>query len=462
MKKSAILAPALVFAMALSASAQAVDKNKDNTETVKITVSGGWDIDFVFRSRELADALGFVQDDLTTIEANANVRLDIDLTEKVSVVMSFTNERLDDGSVNGTLGTSGSGSDGLDVVIWDLAVKMQEVLDPALTIQLGTQNDFMFDVRGKGSPLFFAPGHSTSMSTKVNSGDTAGNSDYMQPSGIVGWYNREAVHLAVALLPAIIEGGDAGSDEAAYAATLYYDLDSVGKGSRLGVILCASSLPRLAGVPAGLTGATSSVITIGAGASLKGLGGMEGLEVFAEFYFQSGDIGSSGDAGGSAFHLGGHYDLQGDSAPWVELQFTIMSGDDNLADNDVDSFLSYENVNDLLIIENQLFGFNWNTNMTTIKISGGMSFTAGGGAKNNISLSGILGICKTSEDVGAAPNDTDKLGTEFDVKLTYWFSKAVSFDVNLGFLSGSDVLELVTLPSEDSASVFTVGMTGKF
>jgi len=459
MKKSAILAPALVFAMALSASAQAVDKNKDNTETVKITVSGSWDMDFVFRSRELADALGLQQDDTTSIEANAAVRLDIDLTEKVSVVMSFANERLDNGFVNGTLGTSGSGSDGLDVVIWDLAVKMQEVLDPAITVQLGTQNDFMFDIRGKGSPLFFAPGQSTAMVTKVNGADTGGNSDYMQPSGLVGWYNREAAHIAVALLPAIIEGGRAGNDEAAYAATLYYDLDSVGKGSRLGVILCASSLPDLV---AGAGGATSSIITIGGGASLKGLGGMEGLEVFAEFYFQSGDIGTSGDAGGSAFNLGGHYDLQGDSAPWVELQFTIMSGDDNPADTDFDSFINYENVNDLLIIENQLFGFNWNTNMTTIKISGGMSFTAGGGAKNNISLSGVLGICKTSEDVGAAPNDTDKLGTEFDVKLTYWFSKAVSFDVNLGFLSGSDVLELVTLPSEDSASVFTVGMTGKF
>jgi hypothetical protein len=444
--------------MALSASAQAVDKNKDNTETVKITVSGGWDIDFVFRSKELADALIGVQRDTTTLEANANVRLDIDLTEKVSVVVNLATERLDNGFVSGFLGSSlATGDDGLDVVIWDLAVKMQEVLDPAITIQLGTQNDFMFDVRGKGSPLFFAPGHSTSMATKANSGDTTGNSDYMQPSGAVVWYNREAAHFALALLPAIIEGGDPGNDEAAYAATLYYDLDSVGKGSRLGVILCASSLT------AGAVGSsTSSIITIGAGASLKGLGGMEGLEVFAEFYFQSGDVGSTGDAGGTAFHLGGHYDLQGDSAPWVEVQFTMLSGDDDFVDTDIDSFLSYENVNDLLIIEGQLFGFNWNTNMTTIKIMGGMSFTAGGGAKNNVSLSGALGICKTSEDVGVAPNDTDKLGTEFDVKLTYWFSKAVSFDVNLGFLSGSDVLELATFPTEDSASVFTVGMTGKF
>jgi hypothetical protein len=242
----------------------------------------------------------------------------------------------------------------------------------------------------------------------------------------------------------------------------HYDLDSVGKGSRLGAILSVNTLADLA--PATSGGSESQIITIGGGAALKGLGGMEGLEVFGEFYIQSGDIGANGSAGGTAFQLGGHYDLQGDSAPWDELQFLLLSGDDDLADTDVDSFLCYDNVNDFLIVESNVFGLNVNTTLTAIKIMGGVSFTAGGGEKNNISLTGKLGLFTATEDVnvGGTIGNTDKIGTEFDVMLTYAYSRAVSMDVQLAFLFGSELLEGATTDSEDSSTLFSLGVSGKF
>jgi len=350
-----------------------------------------------------------------------------------------------------------------------LAVRMQEVLDPAITIQLGTNNDFMFDIRGKGSPLFYAPGHAGSFAGATpagvaNGGQIVGVQNNNQVAGAVVWYNRDAAHFALALLPAIIEGGPASNDEASYALTFYYDLESVGKGSRLGAILALNSLADLA--PAVGGGSQSQIITIGGGASLKGLGGMEGLEVFGEFYIQSGDVGPTGKAKGTAFNLGGHYDLQGDSAPWVEVEFTLLSGDKAKApaDVDVDSFLSYENVNDFLIIESNVFGLNWQTNMMAIKFMGGMSFTAGGGDKNNVSLTGKFGFFKTSEDVAfAAPTgNTDKLGSELDVMLSYAYSKAVSLDAGVAFLFASDILEGSTANRDNSTSLFTIGVSGKF
>lgn len=454
MRKSALLAPALVLALATSAFAQGVSKQDSNTETVKITVSGGFDMDWVYRGKELVNVLGGGFQDEGRIESNANVRFDVDLTEKISVLVNLATVRLNTSYAD--IGQLGNG--GQNVELWDLAVKMQEVLDPAITIQLGTQNDFAFDIRGNGSSLFFAPGKSGSFaSNAIAAPFSTGGLTYNQVAGAVVWYNRDAAHFALALLPAVQEGGAASDDEAAYAATLYYDLDSVGKGSRLGVILAVDSFANFG------AGATSSVITIGAGASLKGLGGMNNLEVFGEFYFQSGDVGANGNAGGTAFKLGGHFAFEHESAPWVELSFTILSGDDDLADNDVDSFLCYDNVNDLMIIESNTFGLNWNSNMTAIKISGGVSFTSGGGAaKNNLSLTGALGICTTTEDVPGVGGTVDGLGTEFDVKLTWQYSKAVALEAAAAFLMSSDVLEATNPDQEDSTSLFTLGISGKF
>ena len=452
MKKSALFAPALIAVMALSAYAQqGIQTSADRKETLKVTVSGGFDIDWVFRGKELVSVLGGGFQDEARIESNSNVRFDLDLSSKVSVILNLAAVRLNGDYTNiGTLG-----SDGQSVEIWDVAVRMQEVLDQAVTMQVGTQNDFSFDIRGKGSCLFFAPGQAGTFG--ANNGGTL---DYNQVAGAVLWYNRDAAHFAVALLPAVLEGGAASNDEAAYAVTFYYDLDSVGKGSRIGAILAVNTLSQAA---AG--SATSSIITIGGGASLKGLGGMNNLEVFAEFYVQSGDIGTNGDAGGTAFNIGGRFDLEGDSAPWVELNITMLSGDDDPLDTDIDQFLSYENVNDFMIVESNTYGINLGTNYRAIKIMGGMSFTAGGGEKNNVTLSGGLGFFTASEDIaaGGSVGNTDKIGTEFDVKLAYWYSRAVSIDVGFAMLFGSEVLEGATAPEdEDSTMLLTIGVGGKF
>lgn len=454
MKKSALFAPALVAAMALSAAAQTgIQTQADRKETLKVSVSGGFDIDWVWRGKELVSVLtgGASNDDEGRIESNANVRFDLDLSNKVSVILNLAAVRL-----NGDYSTIGQlGSDGQDIKLWDAAVRMQEVFDPAVILQVGTNNDFMFDVRGKGSPLFFAPGMSGPFGE-----NNGGVLDYNQVAGVVAWYNRDAAHFAVALLPAVIEGGPASNDEAAYAVTFYYDMDTIGKGSRLGAILAVNTMSS---ATAGAS--TSQIITIGAGASLKGLGGMNNLEVFGEFYFQSGDIGSSGDAGGTAFNLGAHLDLDGDMAPWLEVQLTMLSGDDDPLDADRDEFLSYENVNDFMIVESNVFGINLGTNYRAIKIMGGVSLTSGGGDKNNVALSGGLGFFTASEDIaaGGPVGNTDEIGTEFDVKLAYWYSRAVSIDVAFAMLFGSEVLEGATAPDdEDSTMLFSVGVGGRF
>lgn len=458
MRKSVWLAPILALGLSTSAWAQqGVMTSKDRPDSVKVTVTFDADIDFVARMVGLATAAGFTDDDgLTTFEASAKVAFWVEFTEKVSFLISFANERVD-GGPSGFMGL-----DGLTPLIWDLQIKVAEFLNKNVTVSVGTQNDLMFDVRGKGSS-WYAPGksqsfgsHSTTLaSTSVPAFLSGSAGDLNTPTGIVLHYTAEGWTGGLALLPAVIEGGTSSDDEAAYFAWLYYDLASVGKGSRLGFLLATNSY----------SGRDTGVRTIGIGASLKDLA-MPNSEIFVNIAMNNGDSGFNGvdtlTAKGLGLEAGFHYLINADSQQWVQLTFTQLSGDgDTSANEDSDNFLGYVyRPNGLLILEDPVFGLNWNTNYQCIKIDGGMSFTQGS-TKNNVNVTVSLGLANTVEDVGAAPNDTTKLGTEFDVRIVWWHSKAVAMEVNLGVLSGSDVLELATGgpggDSETSTQLFTLG-----
>lgn len=459
MVKSALLSAFFLGCMALSAVAQerpvsTCKERQETTTRVMICVDG--DIDWVYRSKGVADAMGLTAntDGTSSMEYNISLTVNCDLTEKVNVFVRLAVPR--DAASFGPY--AALATDGQALEVWDLYVKLAEFLDPGITLQVGTQNELIFDVRGTGQSLVFNPSRSaTPTITTTGGGFSSSIGNFQrQAAGVSMGMKREAFQLTVAYYT-IAEGGTMSQDENGLTAYLYYDLPTVGKGSRFGVIVSFNGLP----------GGDTGIMTFGGAVSLKDLA-MPGLELYVEFYLNSGDAGAAGtqtlDAAGSAIHLGGKYVIpNSESASWVELNITILSGDsDTTANTDVDAFISYESVSDAVILEDPIFGINWNSNMSIIKIMGGMSFTAGTGAKNNVQLKVVLALATTPEDVGAAPNETDKLGTEIDVKLAYWISKAVAFDAVLGFLTGSDVLELATGGSADpnsetSGFVFAVG-----
>lgn len=462
MRKSLWLAPVLVLGLSASAWAQqGLSTDKSRTDTVKVTVLFDADVDFVVRMVGLSTALGgaAANDAQQTFEANAKVGFNVDLTEKVSFVVSFANVRFNGGAPDNM------GNDGLSPTIWDLQIKLAEFMNPALTVTVGTHNGISFDIRGNGHS-FYAPGGGNDFDSNVgtlvvtNPGAQiqANRADHNTPVGVVLSYNSEDISGGVAFLPAIQEGGTASQDEAAYFGWLYYSLKSLGKGSRIGALIASNSY----------SGDFTAVRTIGVGASLKDLG-MKNLEIFAEIYIQNGDAGRAGTetltAKGQAIYLGGNYLVNAENNTWIELSLTRLSGDgDTSANEDVDSWLGSDNVEDSLIVEGATFGLNWNTNLQAIKIMGGMSFTSGA-QKNNVNLTVVLGLFSTVEDVGPVGNDTTKLGTEIDIKVVFWHSKAFATEINLGLLSGSDVLELATGgpggDSENSTQLITIGWSIK-
>lgn len=465
-KLSLAMAPAFVLALALSAAAQEkpITTRKDTTDTVKVNVSGNVVMDYIWRSQEIAFftdgfTTGLGSDSENTFEGEIGVRIDVEMSDKVSVVVELGRERVD-GGLN-TFGDAGAEA----IVLRELRVVIGDFLQPGLQLQVGIP-DWEFNVRGKGGAFAFGPRKSESILENVSTvadgaaamGDRAVDPNELDPVGFVFKYVREQLQIDVVLLPAVIEGGNPSGDEALYAVDLLYSLDN--KGSRVGGILSISTGP----------GHETAVFTFGGGAVWNGI---ESFELFAELYFQFGDAGQNAagdtiDAGGFAFRLGGMWTAQGGTFS-VGAMLDFISGDDDTTatDDTVDAFISYENVNDLLILEDQYFGLDWDTNIFAIKFLFEMPFQIK--AKNDLVLSAILGIARTNEDVefGGAVGGESALGNELDVRARWSITKQAGLQGAIGLLFGSDVMEESmggsgNSDSDDSAILYTLGADLRF
>lgn len=488
MKKSltAAMAALAVGAMAFAAAAQQqerpVSTSKDFGETLKINVSGRIVLDYVWRSKELTvftDSFSGVAgaDDENTFEGYAAVRLEAKLQDSVSAVIEVGTLRVgpvDAGGIN-FMGTALGGNVG----IREAHIKLDDFLMEKLSVMAGIA-DWRFDVRGRGNAFAFDPRRSQSISRHFDSlasQDTAlaalgraSSPAEQYPVGAVVSLEREALQADLVILPGVIEQGTPCQDEYLYALDLWYRLNNLGEGSRVGVIGAIHGT----GAQNGLTSAENHTrfYTVGGGLVLKNPGGAKGLEFYGEIYKQFGKIAESIgnediDAKGLAFQVGAEYHFEGDLPLWVGVNYTYVSGDkDDTTDTDADKFYSYENINDLLIVEDMYFGLDIDSNYTALKISGGAALSLGTG-KNNLEFSAIVGFCKMQEKVSGPDGDEDKLGTEIDVRARWHLSKQASLTAAVAFLTGSDVLEQAMGGSavedaEDKASLYTLGLDVKF
>lgn len=448
---------------ALSATAQdrPVTTKPERADTVKLRMSGRINMDYVQRETALMmipnmnSIGGAVNNSFNTVEGEVSIRFDAELTEKISAVVEIGRYRSHDFGMEPFIGFGGDVIN--DITLREAHLKVADFLSQGVSMQMGIIG-WGFDVRGRGSAMAFNPHYSQLLGR--NHFDAADSTALMaarygvdthaelEPIGLHLSYSSGQLLVELVALPVVDEGGPVSQDEALYAVNLWYNLEQqVGKGSRIGAILALSNLDA-PGPTAGATGSNTQVVTFGAGANLVFQGG---IEVFAEGYLQSGSAGRDKtaaqvefDAAGSAFQIGGRYTAAGENKLWVEVSFILYSGDDDATDEEVNSFMSYENINDFIIIEDMNFGLDVDTNYSAFKVMGGLSFGVAGG-KDNLELQAGVGFFTTTEDVvmSASPAGTedDALGTEIDVKVKYHLSKQARLNLNFGVLTGSDILE---------------------
>jgi hypothetical protein len=152
---------------------------------------------------------------------------------------------------------------------------------PELSLKAGIM-DWGFDVRGRGGSTAFDLRHaqrfihalSPAGDTAATLGAHASDPEELEPVGFWIRLARTLFTLDLIALPAVIEGGSVHNDESFYAIDLFYKFDS--KESRFGFVVALTNDP----------GGRSTIYTYGGGLDWKGL--MDGLEVYAEFYFQNG------------------------------------------------------------------------------------------------------------------------------------------------------------------------------
>lgn len=449
-----------------SAYAQKVDTQPERRDTLRILVTGEIDFDGVYRNDTLtAGGAGGGGSGSPTWSAEGDVRLrlDIEMQERISAVVSLRTQRLT-GAAAGVVAAEnalvllgpdtnrfGANPEETRLLVDEASVTLNEFIDPVMRLTAGIV-PVSFDVRGRGSAFFFDPRHSSTFGKNVGtSGQTVfGLADELQPAGVVVSYVRDAFNMGVFLLPAVIEGGDVATDEAAYGFWFLFTPKLFAEGTRFGFLATVDSF----------AGSDTSVWTTGGGLDLHGV--VDGLEIYAESYFQYGEAGPDQGARGWAFQIGVEYRLpENDNNIWFGASFLWVSGDGDATDDEVRSFLSYENVNDLLVLEDQTFGLDLDTNYYSLKLGGGLAFHVGSG-KKNLEVSLLVGINRLHEEISIPGAASRSIGHEIDLRARYLATKALSFDLAFGFLFNSEVLEELFAAPGDDAVVWVMGTTVRF
>jgi hypothetical protein len=466
-KATIVLTPSFIFALALAALAQQnIQTNKDNKDTLHVTVSGNVDLDYVWRSQEittftdsftgLKNGTGNPQDGHAenTFEGYLAVRFNVDLNDKVAALIEIGTKRVDGGVI-----LNWGNATANPIQLREANVTVGDLLTPGLNLGVGISG-WTFDIRGRGNSFAFDPHHSQSFAgastfvapltaaTGINLKTTqdnnltlaarAGFPEELEPVGF--WLNWNAGNIPLTIdlvaLPAAIEGGPPSADEALYAIDAWYRLESGDLKARIGAILAVVTLPPI----------DAEIWTLGGGADIKMMN--DSLEFWGQFYVQFGHAGynlatnpgSTATAGGWAADFGAQYRIPNNPI-WFGGGFSYRSGDnDTGTDKHVDSFLSYENVNDLMILEDMYLGLDWDTNYWAFKLNGGIALSIPPG-KENLRIDGIVGITRTAESVAFAAGSTRALGDEIDGRVTWVLTKQAELHFGLGFLFSSKVLE---------------------
>lgn len=465
---------------------------------VRVTSSGTVVLDQVYRSREITaftDSIsGIVSggsaataDSENTFEGHAAVRLDVEWGGGVSFVLEVGTKRIDDDPVTGGILRWGDGQASA-FSLREARILLTDLI-PGLQVELGLST-WKFDVRGQGSSFAFDPRGSQTFERNLGSDGTLNIRDdaflrlqeaaFVNDHEIVGAtisYVVGGIKIELVVIPAHEERGSLQQDDSTYAFDIWVPFESLGPGSRAGFIVAVHDTPTdtfdaATGTPIAGANEHTKVYTVGGGTSLKVL---QGLEVFGEGYFNFGKAGELNNntnvkAKGRAFQGGVEWrHTLGNPMPiWFNFTYFYLSGEDstNPANDEAGKFASFENVNDLMILEDRYFGFDWDSNYTGFKIKGGTKVSVA--AENDLDITLIVGITKTSEDLnGPAGTTIDKLGNEVDVRLNWSLNKQFQLRFSGAYLFGSDILEAgLTIGGasspEDKAWIWVMGFDLSF
>ena len=431
----------LVMAVAPFASAQgpAVTGKAGEDRALSLQLSGELDLQMRYGNGAFVfGAQGISADANWLGSPKLNLMLTAALADKASVVAQIAVPRVYDGTLNAFGPETGNGE--YWVIAKQLYLKLDQVLTEDLSLTFGIQ-EVVFDPVGQGNPLMIALGRAELAATAGGDIGTSAR-DEARAGGLRLDYKLGAVGNIAFVHMLVDDGGSVIANELLTAVDATYKVtDQITVEGLFGLI-------NLAGLE------DSEVWLLGIGASTNGAF-VEGLNLFAQLGVEFGTVTTDVDAGGLMFDIGANYTLAMDWKPCIGVEYLYVSGDDTTGANagdDYEGFISYEDNNDLVVLEDKEFGFDIDENYSVVKIRASVQGDLlSSPVKDAFKLEMVLGIAKFNEKVGVPGGTEDALGTELDIKASWIATKQLKVYGGFGMLFGSDVLKAWV----DESTVFT-------
>jgi len=188
------------------------------------------------------------------------------------------------------------------------------------------------------------------------------------------------------------------------------------------------------------------------------------FKISAELYLQRGTTVGAGrttldgigpfssdlDARGYAWILTAHAETRGPTVYHLRSTLSVISGfeqtpahsaDGNLVGSETRSreFISFENIDDMLILDSNEWGLDIDNNIAQVKLEGGVRLSTGTHIEHDLRIIVKLAWARTVEDyfVGAAREDT--YGMEFNLVVEHQIGEQTTVRFSYARLFGSDL-----------------------
>jgi alginate export protein len=415
-----------------------------NQPVPEITLSGSLRLEYLFRDSAIEGLRARLNGaappggDDSFITGESRLRLDLNLAERGRLAMELANLPYDGGQ---DLPLAGGGAP--DILLRQLYADIEGVFHDDLTLRVGAF-DYAWRIRPHDEPFLLDLGRSEPFFASSSARFTRATADreIALPGGaLLKWHAGDFVEVE-ALWMTVLEGGPASRDEALGALLANFPLSE-----RSAVFLGAL---HVAGPGDG------RVTTAGGGIDAY-FGPDRELELFGEAWFQSGRLTSGVSKRAWAGRAGARV-VAGDWS--TEVSADYVSGDRDPADGRDEGFQSYEGRERFRIVESAEFGLDWDTNLSSMRLSGVRQLGSGISLRLDV---GRFRLPEPAVDGAGAPLGIGKdLGTEADLTLSAGISKAVEVWATAAALFGSKALEAASPDGDRAAILAALGISVKW
>lgn len=380
------------------------------------------------------------------------------ISEQVKVRVEIENKTVDgDTNGNGVIDSGDNlrfGQDAIKANIEQAYLQFDGVIAAPLRIQLGVI-DLSYKLRPSGEAFLLDTNESESFYSLNTASSAVRNYTARDTQETVGFKARwdNLVWAADLFAATVREGGAPQNDESLYG--LFAEIRPREYISFFGILMLSDGP---------VTG--SSVWTAGMGADYHVT---KNIELFGEIYSNFGTLRDDPSASPAKISKKGAYGLEGGARGtmgklWGEISYWILTGDKDPVDNEDNAFQSYENNDRFLIVEDDEFGLDIDTNYQALKLSVGLlPIPLNAKESTALRLTIDLGVFEFDQDLYSPAGikyfrkGGNDIGKEVDFTAAVDYNRNLLFFLKTAYLFGSDFLESLNERREDSALMLLIG-----